>query len=252
MSAKPLDVEESLKGLKDFQRRTVEYVFNRMYGDSNPARRFLVADEVGLGKTLVARGIVAKVVEQLQAKGKKRIDVLYICSNATIAQQNLNRLNVTDQKTSSFATRLTLLPLQLQSLKANGINFISFTPGTTFDLRSRGGKVEERALIYRMLQGHFGVRSTPLLNLLQATVVSRERWIRWAREYELKYDEPLAMAFRKSIGADRAFLGKLLAVCHDFRRVKKVRGDLVRRRYEVIGELRRRLADVCIDRKSVV
>ena len=247
MSAKPLDVEESLKGLKDFQRRTVEFVFNRMYGDSNPARRFLVADEVGLGKTLVARGIVAKVVEQLRAKGKKRIDVLYICSNATIAQQNLNRLNVTDQKTSSFATRLTLLPLQLQSLKANGINFISFTPGTTFDLRSRGGKVEERALIYRMLQGHFGVRSTPLLNLLQATVVSRERWIRWAREYELKYDEPLAVAFRKNIGADRAFLGKLLAVCHDFRRVKKVRGDLVRRRYEVIGELRRRLADVCIE-----
>jgi hypothetical protein len=247
MSAKLLDVVESLKGLKDFQRRTVDYVFNRMYGDSNPARRFLVADEVGLGKTLVARGIVAKVVEQLQAKGKKRIDVLYICSNATIAQQNLNRLNVTDQKTSSFATRLTLLPLQLQSLKANGINFISFTPGTTFDLRSRGGKAEERVLIYQMLHGHFGVRSTPLLNLLQATVVSRERWIRWAKNNGLKYDEPLAEAFRKSIGADRAFLGKLLSVCHDFRRVKKVRGDLVHRRYEVIGELRRRLADVCIE-----
>lgn len=176
MSAKLFDAGESLRGLKDFQGRTVEYVFDRMYSDSNPARRFLVADEVGLGKTLVARGIVAKVVEKLQKKGKKRIDILYICSNATIAQQNLNRLNVTDQKTSAFATRLTLLPLQLQSLKANGINFVSFTPGTTFDLRSRGGKVEERALIYRMLHGHFGVRSTPLLNLLQATV-SRERWI---------------------------------------------------------------------------
>jgi hypothetical protein len=241
-----LDVEASLKGLKDFQGRTVEYVFNRMYSDHRPARRFLVADEVGLGKTLVARGIVAKVVERLQNKGKKRIDILYICSNASIAQQNLNRLNVTDQKTSSFATRLTLLPLQLQSLKANGINFISFTPGTTFDLRSRGGKVEERALIYRMLHGHFGIRSTPLLNLLQATV-SRERWIRWAKKYELQYDEPLAEAFRKSIESDLAFMGKLSAVCHDFRRVKRIRGDLGPRRYEVIGELRRRLADVCID-----
>lgn len=246
MSAKLLDVEASLRGLKDFQCRTVEYVFNRMYSDHNPARRFLVADEVGLGKTLVARGIVAKVVERLQNKGKKRIDILYICSNASIAQQNLNRLNVTDQKTSSFATRLTLLPLQLQSLKANGINFISFTPGTTFDLRSRGGKVEERALIYRMLHGHFGIRSTPLLNLLQATV-SRERWIRWAKKYELQYDEPLAEAFRKSIESDLAFMGKLSAVCHDFRRVKRIRGDLGPRRYEVIGELRRRLADVCID-----
>jgi hypothetical protein len=246
MSVKLLDVEASLKGLKDFQCRTVECVFNRMYCDTKPARRFLVADEVGLGKTLVARGIVAKVVELLQKKGKKRIDILYICSNATIAQQNLNRLNVTDQKTSSFATRLTLLPLQLESLKANGINFISFTPGTTFDLRSRGGKVEERALIYRMLHGHFGIRSTPLLNLLQATVL-RKRWIGWAKEYELDYDESLAKEFRKNVESDRAFLGKLLAVCHDFRRVKRIRGDLGPRRYEVIGELRRRLADVCIE-----
>jgi hypothetical protein len=67
--------------------------------------------------------------------------------------------------------------LGLKAVEVNGINFISFTPGTTFDLRSRGGKVEERALIYQMLHGHFGIRSTPLLNLLQATVVSRERWI---------------------------------------------------------------------------
>jgi Cdc6-like AAA superfamily ATPase len=78
VSAKLLDVEASLKGLKDFQCRTVEYVFNRMYSDHKPARRFLVADEVGLGKTLVARGIVAKVVERLQNMGKKRIDILYI------------------------------------------------------------------------------------------------------------------------------------------------------------------------------
>jgi hypothetical protein len=244
MTTQPLDVEASMRGLKDFQRRTVDYVFNRMYRDS--ARRFLVADEVGLGKTLVARGIIAKAVQHLRQRGVDRIDVLYICSNATIAQQNLNRLNVTDQETSSFATRLTLLPLQLRSLKSNGVNFISFTPGTTFDLRSRGGKVEERALIYRMLHGRFGVRSTPLFNLLQAKV-SRNGWLKWARNYELDYDESLAEAFRKSISSDSKFLKELLAVCENFRRVKKIRGDLVEERYRMIGELRRRLADVCID-----
>jgi hypothetical protein len=246
MSAELLNVGTSLQGLKDFQRRTVEYVFNRMYLDPNSARRFLVADEVGLGKTLVARGIIAKAVERLQQNGSERINIIYICSNATIAQQNLNRLNVTDQKTSSFATRLTLLPMQLQSLKENGINFISFTPGTTFELRSRGGKVEERALIYWMLHGRFGLRSTPLLNLLQAKV-SRERWMRWARGNELHYDESLAEAFRRSIESDRTFLGSLLAICHEFKRVKRIRGDLVARRYDMIGELRQRLADVCID-----
>jgi Helicase conserved C-terminal domain len=246
MSAGLVDVEGVLGGLKDFQRRTVEYVFKRLYRDSGPTKRFLVADEVGLGKTLVARGIIAKTVRHLQQQGENRIDILYICSNATIAQQNLNRLNVTEKETASFATRLTLLPLQLQSLKANGINFISFTPGTTFDLRSRGGKVEERALIYRMLRNHFDIRSTPLLNLLQGKV-ARERWLHCAKHDELDYDETLAEAFRKRIQSDRQFLGKLLHVCHDFKRVKRVRGELVQRRYEMIGELRRRLADVCIE-----
>jgi RecG-like helicase len=68
MSAELLSVNASLAGLKDFQRRTVDYVFNRMYLDATPARRFLVADEVGLGKTLVALGIIAHAVEHLQRK----------------------------------------------------------------------------------------------------------------------------------------------------------------------------------------
>ena len=70
---------------------TVEYVFQRLYG-SESTSRFLVADEVGLGKTLVARGIIAKTLEHLQDK-VDRVDVIYICSNAAIATQNVNRLN---------------------------------------------------------------------------------------------------------------------------------------------------------------
>ena len=54
---------EEIRGL---QKRTVEYVFRRLYLDKNPAYRFLVADEVGLGKTMVARGIIAKAIHHLQ------------------------------------------------------------------------------------------------------------------------------------------------------------------------------------------
>jgi hypothetical protein len=57
----------------------------------------LIADEVGLGKTLVARGIIAKTLEHLQDE-VERIDVIYICSNAAIATQNINRLNVSDSE----------------------------------------------------------------------------------------------------------------------------------------------------------
>ncbi len=98
----------ALAGLKDFQKRTVDYVFKRLYGDDSTSR-FLIADEVGLGKTLVARGIIAKTLEHLQDE-VDRVDVIYICSNAAIATQNVNRLNLSDTDGFSIATRLTYLP----------------------------------------------------------------------------------------------------------------------------------------------
>ena len=49
--ARKPDLEKSLSVLKDFQRRTVDYVFRRLYLDGDDCvKRFLVADEVGLGK----------------------------------------------------------------------------------------------------------------------------------------------------------------------------------------------------------
>ena len=88
------NLERVLARLKDFQRDSVDYVFRRLYGDVDPINRFLLADEVGLGKTLVAKGVVARVVDELWDT-VERIDVVYICSNADIARQNINRLNVT-------------------------------------------------------------------------------------------------------------------------------------------------------------
>ncbi|NCD17973.1 MAG: hypothetical protein EOL91_11840 [Actinobacteria bacterium] len=52
MSERP-DVIAELARLKDFQRRTVDYVHSRLWDPVDPAKRFLVADEVGLGKTLI-------------------------------------------------------------------------------------------------------------------------------------------------------------------------------------------------------
>lgn len=141
-----------LAGLKGFQRSTVNYVFRRMYTDTDPATRFLVADEVGLGKTLVARGLIARAIKHHQEIGTERIDVVYICSNAEIAAQNIRRLNVTGESGLSLATRITLLPLNLNRLSGNGVNFVSFTPGTSFNMASRGGTSQERAVLFRLLE----------------------------------------------------------------------------------------------------
>ena len=140
-----------MAGLKDFQRATVEHVFRRLYCDADSTRRFLVADEVGLGKTLVARGVIAKSIEHLWDQ-VDRIDVVYVCSNTDIARQNINRLNVLGCNEFALSSRITLLPITVSELEGQRVNFVSFTPGTSFDLKRSGGIARERALLYWMLR----------------------------------------------------------------------------------------------------
>ena len=152
--------EPILAPLKDFQRATVEHVTDRLYRSAQPSRRFLVADETGLGKSLVARGVIARAIEQLQDDDSvDRIDVVYVCSNSDIADQNLKRLNVTGQDHLPFASRLTLLAKHSRRLAdaagtaAHGkrVNLVSFTPGTSFEMGWRTGKAEERAMLHLFL-----------------------------------------------------------------------------------------------------
>jgi hypothetical protein len=152
-------------GLKDFQRRTADYAFQRLYGTDH-TRRFLVADEVGLGKTLVAKGIIALAVDRLWDT-TERIDIIYICSNAAIARQNINRLHSTDA--FSLASRITLLPVLMGDLRKRKVNFVSFTPATSFDLRSSLGMMEERALLHVLLERTWGIKGAGSKNALQGT-----------------------------------------------------------------------------------
>ena len=137
--------------LKDFQRRSVDYVFRRLYLDADRVDRFLLADEVGLGKTKVAKGVIARTIDHVW-DSVERIDVVYVCSNASIARQNLNRLVIGEDQEAASATRLTLLPLHLRGLAERKLNFVSFTPGTSFDLGSSKGIRLERMLLLCLLR----------------------------------------------------------------------------------------------------
>jgi len=244
-----IDSEIIMNGLKDFQKRTVEYVFRQLYEDEDRVNRFLIADEVGLGKTLVAKGIIAKTIEHLW-KEVDRIDVLYICANRDIARQNVNRMNVTNQQEFQLASRLTLLPLHMKRLHGNKLNFISFTPQTSFDLRSAEGIARERAMIYHILREGWDLGdSAGPKNVLQCDVGTRN-WRSYLSSF-LDYnqiDDTLKQKYLEEL-TKRDIKQKFLDTSERsaFAREdgRKNREDRQIRR-KLVGELRTILADSCI------
>jgi len=98
---------------------------------------------VGLGKTLVARGVIARTIDHLwdevSRNRTRRIDVIYICSNADIARQNIDRLKIPGCEEAAQATRLTLLPLQMHDLRRHRVNFVALTPATSFEQTGAAG-----------------------------------------------------------------------------------------------------------------
>ncbi|MCC7178695.1 MAG: DEAD/DEAH box helicase [Acidobacteria bacterium] len=250
------EMERTLSVLKDFQRDTVDYVFQRMYEDPDPATRFLVADEVGLGKTMIARGIVAKAVHHLSNKGVGRIDVVYICSNAGIARQNINRLNVTGTRDHRLPDRITLLPRDVRSLQKNKINFVSFTPGTSFNLGSGQGRANERALLYWLLPEDWRNNKAGAISVLTGSV-RRERFESRVENHLSAWsvDEALREQFRANLAkADAAQADPAQGLGARFRALADQLGrrttfddDQKDERRRLVGALRGVLAATCID-----
>lgn len=250
----PPNVSAVLAGLKDFQRDTVEYVFRRMYEDNPPSRRFLVADEVGLGKTLVARGIIAKAVERLWGR-VPRIDVVYVCANLDIAKQNIDRLNIAAGQTIPMASRLTLLPVRVRELRAPAhgtrLNFVSLTPHTSFDLRSSTGIGEERAVLFWLLREAWDVSEGPLSNVLRGDI-SRRNWryrLQWFEREREQYpiDPELAECFYQALQGMPGLRRKYDEVAAEIgARRQQIPGELRTLRNLWIGEMRRLLARTCL------
>lgn len=240
-----------LGGLKGFQRDTVEYAFDRLYTASDSTRRFLVADEVGLGKTLVARGVIAKAIDHLWDGDHRveQIDIVYICSNAQIARQNVRRLQIGDGRFVR-AGRLGLLPRELHDLKANRVNYLALTPGTSFNLRSSMGTAEERVVLYHLLQRVWPDQRKGPMNVLQGYVrnTGNFRWQledfkRWGR-----IDDDLGNAFKRRLVEEGGDLRERYEdLCKRFWRTRtRIPQDDRSRQIGFIGHLRAMLAEVCV------
>lgn len=146
-----LEVE---RRLSDVQRATVDYLYHRMYDEGQ--NRMLVADEVGLGKTWIAKGLVAKAFDRWQkckSRKKKSFNVFYICSNQQLAAQNLKKVNFTKDKRCvvSQVNRISLLAYKPYY---DNVEFCiySLTPDTSFNEASTLGIKDERLMLYAILE----------------------------------------------------------------------------------------------------
>jgi hypothetical protein len=248
MTERP-DTAKSLAKLKDFQRRSVDYVFRRLYTDEDQVHRFLLADEVGLGKTLVARGVTARAVDHLW-DSVEQIDVVYICSNADIARQNISRLRLEGQESFNFASRLTMLPIHTRDLSGNKLNFVSFTPATSFDMGSRSGIRDERALLYCLLQQAWGIDGKAPINLLQGSM-GKDSWRRYLDEFQAIHggsiDQNSTKSFLAALKGRRDLRRRFDELCGRFSRSRENIPEADRRdRNALLGELRRLLARSCL------
>lgn len=152
-------IEKALSGLKDFQLETVDYTIKQFF--ENDKTKMLIADEVGLGKTIVSRGIIAKMYEKhLQSSNKnKPFNVVYICSNQAIAKQNIEKLNIfygedATQVIDYSSTDDRITALAYEPKKQTGkfqFRIKAFTPATSFDQNTNVGRSDERILLYRLL-----------------------------------------------------------------------------------------------------
>ena len=201
-------IEKTLAGLKDFQQASVERVIENFFSEGHSGR-VLVADEVGLGKTIVAKGVIAEMLRRKIRNGldsgdpecpRQPFRVTYICSNLALANENRKKLAVFSDdiakkyvREPSFGRLVELAARERQGANGQLLEVCSLTPSTSFSLTNSDGNVWERTIIFNCLMSHNALRPwRPVLDRLlrsevkQSTWETRSRWFQgW---YELNED----------------------------------------------------------------
>lgn len=163
-------LEYHISGCSLFQQKTVEDICRKFYDEDK--RKVVLADEVGMGKTFVCKGLIENLKANLRSDGVPSI--LYIAPNEAVAKQNhrelCNGFYATDKKekekenekvATNAKQRLSMVHNQMafENEKRERIFSIrSFSASMFFGTdESTMGKGVERIHIYKCLREIYDV-----------------------------------------------------------------------------------------------
>ena len=233
--------------LADFQQKTADRIFDLF---RNGQMRVLLADEVGLGKTIVAREVV-----KLVSKWHKdelfddHFKVVYICSNISIASQNAQKLGIKDQMNIS-ESRLSMQHLKIYENAGTGHDYeqlIPLTPATSFSMTNGRGSQAERALMFAHLKRLpvFAGKTDALSRFLsfevsdwQNLVAAYEERVLVCDQNGSHYIEEMAASLTEKLSALEELVSAIIAdLCLDFVEQSSNRISLVNRLRKIFAEI---------------
>lgn len=236
--------------VKDFQRATADRILH-IYKNLGH-QRVLLADEVGLGKTFVAKQVINLVREWHKQEKDDFFKVVYICSNANIADQNIEKLGV-ENRMSISESRLSMQHLYIKFAEKQIAeqhekvempeSIIPLTPSTSFRFYSAQGTANERALMCDILCGltQFKEYKEVISDFLSCNV---KNWQELTNTYNEKIkgcgDNYLfEMHSKLQTRLSDAIINQLIEYAQN--------GCDNRRRADMINKLRRIFAEISID-----
>ena len=244
-------------GSMDFQQATANRIMD-LFTKSEPVHlRVLLADEVGLGKTIVAREVVSRMRDWRKSLKDDIYKVVYICSNVNIARQNISKLGISDQLSVAdsrlsmqhlyIATKEKELKRAAEEKQKMPEQIIPLTPNTSFDFRSSCGIANERALIYEIFRRRpeFDGYTDELSNFFRVGV-NKDNWNdRYRHRYTGVVDslgeEYLSSLKDKIDKKDNGTISELAIIFHENRRYNY--DDQAR----IISRLRQMYAEISVE-----
>ncbi|MFC2109337.1 DEAD/DEAH box helicase family protein [Bacteroidota bacterium] len=250
--------------LKRFQAASVNYVLDQLYNKQR--NKVLIADEVGLGKTIIAKGVIAKAVQK-HKPANRPFHVVYICSNQVLAHQNIKKLNPFG-KSDEALNRLIFLAKKPYFQSSGILRLSTLTPSTSFELTKSVGYSDERAIIFNLLNFYadFYNYEKAWKRIMRGNrTIKKENWNERVKRYsgndklrddlprkfkarleQLPYNKEALFKTYDYLGntSYKSFYHMLIALLRKLE--KNPRKDAVDFSYEIIRVLRKELTKECV------